>query len=86
MMGELWIGNIDADVSPDEINEFLGRYGCPPFDAIQRVPGTGDRPAVVLSFDKLSPEALRMLQTRIHNIQWNHRAIVVQVMPPRRED
>ncbi|WP_321866207.1 RNA-binding protein [Paraburkholderia tropica] len=85
-MSELWIGNVDADISSDEINAFLGRYGCPPFDEIQRVPGTGERPAVILTFNKLSADALRKLQPRIHNILWNNRTIVVQVMPPKRED
>ena len=85
-MGDLWIGNVEADVSSEELQEFLGRYGFPPFDAIQYVPGTGEHPAVILSFEKVDSDALRMLQPRVHNLFWKNRTIVVQVMPPRRED
>lgn len=85
-MGELWIGNIEADVTPEELKEFLGKYGLPPFDAIQYVPGSGDRPAVILSYEHIDADTLRTFQPRIHNLFWKHRTIVVQVVPPRRED
>ncbi|RQH07161.1 RNA-binding protein [Paraburkholderia dinghuensis] len=85
-MADLWIGNVEADVSSEELSEFLGRYGFPPFDAIQYMPGSGERPAVVLTFENVDIEALRMLQPRIHNLYWKNRTIVVQVVPPRRDD
>ncbi|QCP52897.1 RNA-binding protein [Trinickia violacea] len=84
-MANLWMENVDADTSEDEIKEFLIRYGFPPFDAIQYVPGTGQSPAVVLSFNNVEEEALRLLQPRIHNIFWRDRTIIVQVIPPERE-
>ena len=85
-MANLWMENVDADTSEAEIKEFLNRYGFPPFDAIQYVPGTGQHPAVVLSFNHVEEEALRLLQPRIHNIFWRDRTIAVQVIPPERED
>lgn len=84
-MADLWIGNVEADTSDDEIKNFLVKYGFPPFDQIERHPGTGARPAVVLTFDDIPPDALRNLQSRIHNMFWKNRAIVVQVMPERDE-
>jgi hypothetical protein len=83
-MADLWIGNINADASDEEITEFLGRYGFPAFDHIRREPGTGARPAVILSFSGLDENALRLLQPRVHSVFWKDREIVVQVMPPRR--
>ncbi|WP_028218968.1 RNA-binding protein [Paraburkholderia oxyphila] len=82
-MADLLVGNVDADVSDEELIEFLAKYGFPAFDAIERVHGSGARPAVVLSFTGLSPEALRRLQPRIHNMYWRNRTLTVQVMPPR---
>lgn len=80
-MADLWIGNVEDDTSDDEIREFLVKYGFPSFDGIQRYSGTGKRPAVVLSFNGTSPEALRSLQPRVHDMFWKDRTIVVQVMP-----
>jgi hypothetical protein len=84
-MADLWVGNVEADIAEGDLKEFLERYGFPPFDAIQYVPGTGESPAVILSFNKVNEEALRILQPRVHNLFWKNRSIVVQVMPPERE-
>lgn len=84
-MADLWIGNVEGSVSDDEIRDFLIKYGFPSFDEIQRHTGTGARPAVVVSFHDTSPDALRNLQSRIHNMFWKNRTIVVQVMPERTE-
>jgi hypothetical protein len=84
-MADLWIGNIEDDASDDEIREFLHRYGFPAFDTIQRVSGTGTRPAVVLGFKDVSSYALRALQPRVHNMFWKNRTLTVQVMPERDE-
>jgi RNA recognition motif-containing protein len=83
IMADVWIGNVQDDTSDDEIREFLIKYGFPSFDAIRRVEGTGTRPAVVVTFHDTSPDALRNLQSRIHNMFWKNRTIVVQVMPER---
>jgi hypothetical protein len=85
-MADLWIGNVEAETSEHDLKEFLGRYGFPPFDGIQYVPGTGEHPAVILSFKGVGEEVLRMLQPRVHQLFWKNRTIAVQVMPPERED
>lgn len=84
-MADLWIGNIEPNTTEDEIKDFLCRYGFPPFDTIERVEGTGERPAVVLGFNGVEPHVLRTLQPRVHNMFWKSRALVVQVMPGRDE-
>jgi len=84
-MADLFIGNIDEHVSEDDIKAFLVKYGFPPFDSIAHVPGEGSRPAVVVSFEGTSPEVLRCLQPRVHDMFWNNRKINVQVMKDRSE-
>ena len=84
-MADLWVGNVEEDASEDEFKEFLIKYGFPPFDEIKRVPGTGSRPAGVLTFNSVIADALRSLQPRIHNMFWKSRALTVQVMPERDE-
>ncbi|MEJ8815898.1 RNA-binding protein [Variovorax ureilyticus] len=79
-MGRLWIGNIEADTSDEELQELLTKYGFPTFDAIERVSGDGSRPAAVFTFEGASPEALRLLVPRIHDLFWKHRKLVVQVL------
>jgi hypothetical protein len=79
-MADLWVGNVETSTSEDEIREFQERYGFPPFDAIQYVPGTGENPGVILSFSKVNEEALRILQPRVHNLFWKNRSIA---SPPR---
>jgi hypothetical protein len=85
VMAELWIGNVEDETTDEEIKSFLCRYGFPPFDSIQRVEGTGERPAVVLGFNDVGPHVLHSLQPRVHNMFWKNRTLVVQVMPERDE-
>jgi hypothetical protein len=82
-MGELMIGNVEDGTSDEEIKEFLVKYGFPPFDEIEHVPGDGTHPAVLLIFNDAGSEALRSLQPRIHDIYWKNRKINVQVMTER---
>lgn len=80
-MTELLLQTVEDTVFDEEIREFLNRYGFPPFISSKRVAGTGIRPAVLLAFDGLHAEALRLLQARIHGVFWNDHvieAIIVQ--------
>jgi len=77
----LLLQSVEDAVSDEDIRGFLSRYGFPPFISIERVEGTGIRPAVLLAFHDLQPEALRLLQARIHGVFWNDHiieAIIVQ--------
>lgn len=79
-MADLWIGNVEPGTTDQEIEEFLSKYGFPPFDAITHIAGEGSRPAILLSFGSVGPETLRRLQPRVHNMFWKNRKIVVQVV------
>lgn len=74
-MAYLFLGNVDFEVSEEEIQEFLARYGFPRFDAIQHFPGNGFQPAVLLSYKDKSQQALRRLLPRIHHLFWKRRRI-----------
>jgi hypothetical protein len=85
-MAELLLGNVEEDVSDEEIGEFLIRYGFPRYSSIRRLPGAGSRPAAIVVFDDVSADGLRTLQPRIHNLYWNNRTITALLMPERSED
>ncbi|MBF6989589.1 RNA-binding protein [Cupriavidus sp. IK-TO18] len=75
--------NIESGTTDDEIKAFLVKYGLPPFDEIEHVPGDGSRPAVTLTFHSLDPDALRKLQPRIHNMFWKGHKVSALVMAER---
>lgn len=82
-MADLLMGNVDSEVSDEEIKAFLVKYGFPPFDGIEHIPGTGSRPAVLLTFKDAAPDGLRMLVPKIQNMFWKNRKIQVQVVADR---
>lgn len=79
-MAKLLLDNVDSEASDEEIKEFLMRYGFPPFDEIEHVPGDRAHPAVLLTFNEAPPEALRTLQPRIQNVFWKNHRINAMVM------
>ena len=79
-MARLWIGNFEDSTTDEELQELLTKYGSPTFDAIERVPGDGTRPAAIFTFGSASPEGLAQLVPRIHDLFWKHRRLTVQVM------
>ncbi|MCC8392613.1 RNA-binding protein [Paraburkholderia sp. MMS20-SJTR3] len=85
-MAELYLGNVEESVTEEEIAEFLIRYGFPRPSSVQRVPGSGSRPAAIVLFDDVSTDGLRLLQPRIHNVFWKNHTLVAQLLPERSED
>ena len=79
-MAALLINHVDDSTSDEDIRSFLVKYGFPSFDRIQRVPSTGDRPAVLVTFDGASPEEQRVLVPRIHQVFWKNHTIAALVM------
>jgi hypothetical protein len=84
-MADMLIITVEDSTSDEEIKEFMVRYGFPPFDRIRRVPGTGARPGVLLSFDDVEPATLRALEPRIQNMFWKDHTLHAQVMIERSE-
>jgi hypothetical protein len=83
-MAKLWVANVETDTADDEIMGFLCGYGFPPFNTIERVTGSGRRPAVVLGFDNVATHALLHLQPRVHAVFWKDRTLTVHVMAEHR--
>lgn len=84
-MSVLMLVNIDTSTTDEEIQEFIGRYGFPAFDEIERVPGDGTRPAVSLHFNSVDGAALRLLQPRINHLFWKQRKVDAMVLTERFE-
>jgi len=82
-MARLLLGNLESATSDDEIREFLVKYGFPPFDDIEHIPGDGSRPSVLLTFNGVAPEAVRSLQARIHGMYWHNRKLTLRIMTER---
>ncbi|OZI62258.1 RNA recognition motif domain-containing protein [Bordetella genomosp. 11] len=84
-MAELLINHVQDSTSDEDVRGFLMKYGFPSYDRIQRIPGDGSRPAVLLTFDDLSVAALRKLVPRIHEMYWNNHTITALALnePPR---
>ena len=78
-MADLLMGNVDAGTTDDEIKEFLVKYGFPPFDEIEHLPGDGSRPAVLLTFNDAAPATLNSLLPRIQDMFWKNRKLHVHV-------
>jgi len=83
-MANLWLSNLPADVTDEEISGWLEKYGFPPCDEITRVPGDGSRPAAVVAFADVDEETLRRLQPRINGVFVRSKTISAQVAPPAR--
>jgi hypothetical protein len=79
-LAELLINPVEESTSDEEIRNFLIKYGFPSFDRIERVPGAGERPAVLVAFDDCSAAALRTLLPRFHQVFWKNHTISVLVM------
>ena len=75
----LWMANVEAKVTDQEIQQFISKYGFPPVSRFLRVEGSGSQPGVLLTF-LVHAEALRKLQPRIQHMYWRNRTINVQVL------
>jgi len=82
-MADVLMGNVEPGTSDDDIKAFLVKYGFPPFDEIEHLPGDGSRPAVLLKFRDAPAEALRSLLPRVQNMFWNNRQIRVHIVNER---
>ncbi len=85
-MASLWLTNLPADVTDDEIAGWLEKYGFPRCDGIERVPGDGSRPGAIVSFADVEEEVLRRLQPRIDGVFVRNKTIRANVAPPPRAE
>jgi len=83
-MAHLMLVNVQDSTTDEEIREFLVKYGFPSFDAIERLPGDGSRPAVMLDFNAATIVELGNLTPRIEGVYWKGGTLQTRVLSDRR--
>ena len=80
-MERLWIANISPGTTDDEIKELVKRY-APDLECseIQRVEGTGSRPAAFMSFSNKKFDSLGKLALRLNGMYWKERTLSCSTM------
>ena len=75
-MERLWIANIAPGTSDDEVKALVKKY-APDLECseIQRVEGTGSRPAAMMSFSNRKFDSLGKLALRLNGMYWKERAL-----------
>jgi RNA recognition motif-containing protein len=79
-MAKLWIGNLAADVTDEDLRALLVKYGLSEPGSIARVGAEGPRPAATVEFPGVTSAELGELARRIHDLFWRGRRLNVQVM------
>jgi hypothetical protein len=70
-MALLWLANVSAETTDEELKAFLERYGFPAADSIVRVAGDGTHPLAMISYELLDNASLREFALRIQGVLWN---------------
>ena len=80
-MERLWLANIAPGTTDDEIKELVKKY-APDLECseIQRVEGTGSRPAALMSFSNKKFDSLSKLSLRLNGMYWKDRALACSTM------
>ena len=75
-MERLWIANIAPNTSDDEVKALVKKY-APDLECseIQRVEGTGSRPAALMSFSNKKFDSLGKLALRLNGMYWKNRPL-----------
>ena len=78
---KLWIANIAPGTSDDDIREFVKKY-APDLECaeIQRVEGSGTRPAALMTFTNKKFDSLSKLSLRLNGMYWKERALACSTM------
>ena len=75
-MERLWIANIAPGTTDEELKELVKRY-APELECseIQRVEGTGSRPAAMMTFTNKRFDSLGKLSLRLNGMFWKERTL-----------
>ena len=76
---KLWIGNVDPQATDDELRAFVGKYTKLEITGLERHPGDGSRPAVMLELAGGDIVALGEAQRRLHGMYWKNRPLHVAI-------
>jgi len=80
-MERLWIANIAPGTTDEELKDLVKKY-APDIECteIQRVEGTGTRPAALMSFTNKKFDSLGNLALRLNGMYWKERALTCSTM------
>ena len=80
-MERLWLANIAPGTSDDEVKALVKKY-APDLECseIQRVEGTGSRPAALMTFSNKKFDSLGKLALRLNGMYWKERALACSTM------
>ena len=75
-MERLWLANIAPGTTDDEIKDLVKKY-APGIECseIQRVEGTGSRPAALMTFPNKKFDSLGKLALRLNGMYWKERSL-----------
>ncbi len=75
-MERLWLANIAPGTTDEELKELVKRY-APDLECseIQRVEGTGSRPAAMMTFTNKRFDSLGKLSLRLNGMFWKERTL-----------
>jgi hypothetical protein len=75
-MERFWIANIAPGTTDDELKDLVKKY-APELECneIQRVEGTGARPAALMSFTNKKFDSLGKLSLRLNGMYWKERTL-----------
>jgi hypothetical protein len=76
---KLWIANLPAEASDEDLSALLQKYGLPPCTSVVRVQGNGSRPGALVSFSGVELDALYEAAFRLDGLYWKSKALAVQV-------
>ncbi len=78
---KLWIGNMAADTTDEEIRAFVTKY-APALEikAIQRVEGDGTRPGASIEFVDTPYGSVEKISLRLHGMHWKGKELFVQTL------
>lgn len=76
-MEKLWIVNVAAEASDDELKALVAKYAGEPLECIEveRIEGDGSRPAALMSFTGKKADTLQKLASRLNGMYWKGRAL-----------
>ncbi len=80
-MEKLWLANIAPGTTDDEIKDLVKKY-APDLECaeIQRVEGTGSRPAALMTFSNKKFDSLGKLALRLNGMYWKERSLACSTM------
>lgn len=77
---KLWISNVSADTSDEDVHALVQKYCGTPGGEIVREAGDGSRPVAIVDMSACSADQLYEFQKRLDRMFWRGATLSVQAM------